>query len=153
MNLEELRAAHPDLCAALVEEGRTVGAAAERERILAVESQALPGHEALIAQFKADGVTTGPMAAVAILAAEKKVCADRAGTIGADAPKPVAHAAAPAEGAAVDQSLPVEERAQASWDKNPGVRAEFPSFDTYLAFCKAQDAGLVKTLGNARRAA
>ncbi|HET6718088.1 MAG TPA: S49 family peptidase, partial [Rhodocyclaceae bacterium] len=57
MNIEELKAAHPDLCAALIEEGRSAGleagASAERSRILDVEAQALPGHEALVAAFKA----------------------------------------------------------------------------------------------------
>jgi len=147
MTLDELRAAHPDLCAALVEEGRTVGATAERQRILDVESQALPGHEALIAQFKADGTTTGPMAAVAILQAERAVGAKRAEQLVADAPKPVAHAAAPDDKPqAADESLPLDQRAQAKWGSDPATRAEFGAFDTYLAYAKAHDAGTVKIL-------
>lgn len=55
-----------------LEQGRTEGAAAERERIKAVESQALPGHAALIEQLKFDGKTTGPEAAVKILQVEKE---------------------------------------------------------------------------------
>lgn len=43
----------------------------ERERILAVEANAMPGHEKLIAEMKADGKTTGPEAAQRILSAEK----------------------------------------------------------------------------------
>lgn len=149
MNLEDLRAAHPDLCAALVEEGRTVGATAERQRILGIEANTLPGHEALIAQFKADGSTTPEMAAVAVLKAEREICAGRADQLVADAPKPVAHAAAPVEGAAaaaIDASLPLEERAKAAWDKDAALRAEFGKFETYLAFAKANDAGTVKLL-------
>src|SRR5574343_468764 len=146
MNLEELRAAHPDLCASLLEEGRTAGATAERQRILGIEANALPGHEALIAQFKADGTTTPEMAAVAILAAERKVCADRATRVGAEAPVPVAHAAAPVDTplAAEDKTLPIEQRAQAKWDSDADLRAEFGKFETYLAFAKAHDAGSVK---------
>ena len=153
MNLEELRAAHPDLCAALVEEGRTVGATAERQRILAIEANTLPGHEALIAQFKADGATTPEMAAIAVLQAEREICAGRADKLVADAPKPVAHAAAPVEGAAaaaVDASLPIEERAKAAWEKDAALRAEFGQFETYLAFAKANDAGTVKLLTTAK---
>jgi ClpP class serine protease len=147
MNLDELRAAHPDLCATLMEEGRIVGATAERQRILDVESQALPGHEALIAQLKADGTTTGPMAAVAILKAEREVAAGRIDKLTADAPKPVAHAAAPDDKPqAADDSLPLEQRAQAKWDSDPATRAEFGEFKTFLAYAKAHDAGTVKIL-------
>lgn len=147
MNLDELRAAHPDLCAALVEEGRIVGATAERARITDIESQALPGHEALIAQFKADGKTTGPEAAVAILKAEREANATRAESFVADAPKPVPHADAPVgPSAAEDMTRPVEERARAKWDADAGIRAEFGAFETYLAYAKAHDAGTVKIL-------
>lgn len=52
-------------------EGRSLGAAAERARILAVEQLALPGHEALIAQLKADGTTTAEQAAIQVLQAER----------------------------------------------------------------------------------
>lgn len=151
MNLEELRAAHPDLCAALVEEGRTAGltagAAQERQRILDVEAQALPGHEKLIAQFKADGTTTGPMAAVAILAAERSANAGRAAAINADAPAPVAHAAAPAGEPQFDASAPIEERAKAAWDADASLRSEFGgNFASYLAYARADDAGRVRVL-------
>ena len=40
-------------------QGKAEGATAERERIKAVEAQAMPGHEALIAEMKFDGKTTG----------------------------------------------------------------------------------------------
>ena len=147
MTLEELRAAHPDLCAALVEEGRVVGATAERARIQDIEAQALPGHETLIAQFKADGKTTGPEAAVAILKAERQVCADRATALQKDAPAPVPHASAPIDlPAGEDKTRPIEDRAKAKWDTDASIRAEFGAFETYLAFAKAHDAGTVKVL-------
>lgn len=147
MTLEELRAAHPDLCASLVSEGREAGAADERARILAVEAQLLPGHETLIAQLKADGKTTGPEAAVQILSAERATCAARAKDIGKGAPAPVPHAAAPNDKpAADDTSLPIDERAQAQWDADEKIRAEFGTFATYLAFAKAHDAGTVRVL-------
>ena len=50
-------------------DGLQAGADAERARIRAVEAQALPGHEALIADMKFDGKTTGPEAAVRVASA------------------------------------------------------------------------------------
>lgn len=151
MNLEELRAAHPELCAALVAEGHAAGliagAASERQRIIDVEAQLIPGHEALIAQYKADGKTTGPEAAVAILAAERAVCANRADALRTSAQAPVHHAAAPAtEKPGIDPSLPIEERAQAEWDASEKLRGEFGAFGTYLAYLKASEAGFVRVL-------
>ncbi len=44
-----------------------------------------------------------------------------------------------------DKSLPIEERAKAAWDKDEKLRVEFGGrLSTYLAFVKAQDAGLVR---------
>lgn len=55
-----------------LEEGKAMGAEAERARIKDVEAQALPGHTELIEQLKYDGTTTGPEAAVKILQHEKE---------------------------------------------------------------------------------
>lgn len=144
MNLEELRAAHPELVTALLAEGAATGATAERTRILDIEAQAhgLPGHDDLVASLKADGKTTGPMAAVAILAAERSLAARRVAALRADAPAPVAHAAAPASEAS-DQSP--EEKAKAKWDADAGLRAEFGGIYTaYLAYERAAAAGSVR---------
>lgn len=146
MNLEELRAAHPDLCAELLEEGRTIGATAERQRIADIEAQILPGHEALLAEMKLDGNTTGPEAAVRILQAERNANQIRAASLKADAPLPVAHAAAPVDGESATD-LPLEERAKAAWDKDEKLRAEFGGkFASYLAYEKASQAGSVRGL-------
>jgi len=50
---------------------RTEGAAGERDRIAAVRAQALPGHEGLIDKLAADGQTTGPEAAMRVIAADR----------------------------------------------------------------------------------
>jgi hypothetical protein len=87
MTQQELKAAYPDLYAAIDkaaydsgftagteqgrDEGTKTGADTERARIQAVEAQLLPGHDALIYGLKFDGVTTGPEAAVKVLIAEK----------------------------------------------------------------------------------
>ncbi len=100
----DLQAAYPELVKAIeesakaagVEEGRLAGATAERERIFAVEAQALPGHEKLIDAMKRDGKTTGEQAAVQVLAAEKRLGAERAKAIASEAPAPVPTVEAPA---------------------------------------------------------
>ena len=74
---------------------RAEGSAAERDHILAVRAQALAGHEDLIEALAFDGKTTGPEAAVAILAAERARVEAAGNARFADAQPPVA--AAPAE--------------------------------------------------------
>jgi signal peptide peptidase SppA len=60
-------AENPEAAAVL----RSEGAAGERDRIAAVRAQAMPGHEGLIDKLAADGTTTGPEAAVQVIAAER----------------------------------------------------------------------------------
>lgn len=73
------------------------GAARERQRISDVRAQCLPGHQALIEQLAFDGKTTGPEAAMAVLAAERLSLAGAAAAHAADAPKPAPHASAPSD--------------------------------------------------------
>jgi len=75
------------------------GATAERARIAAVRAQVLPGHEALIETLAFDGKTTGPEAAVAVLAAERERVASAAQAHFADAPAAAPAAVAPADSA------------------------------------------------------
>lgn len=150
MDLKELQSNHPDLYRQISAQA----ADAERARIMAVEAQALPGHEALINNLKADGKTTGPEAAVMVLAAEKQKGARRLDAMQADAsainvpatPTATGQAAAP-KAAAVDEDLPIEERAKAAWDADGKLRAEFGGkYDVYLAYAKADANGQVKIL-------
>ncbi len=64
-----------------IDEGKKAGAQAEADRIKAVEAQLIPGHEDLIAELKADGVTTGDQAAAKVLAAEKLVRGKQLGNL------------------------------------------------------------------------
>ena len=91
MTPEQFKAAHPEAYAAIL----SAGATAERDRIKAVREQSMPGHEALIDQLAMDGKTTGPEAAVAVLAAERARAAGVASARAADAPPPVATADEP----------------------------------------------------------
>lgn len=147
MDLATLREQHPDLAAALLEEGRVAGAAAERDRILGIEARALPGHAALIAEMKADGQTTPDQAASRILAAEQASLAAQRQQLSDDAPAPLAHAPAPSEAAPAADSRPVEARCQDAWDKDATLRAEFGTLDAYIAYQRATESGRVKVLG------
>lgn len=144
MDLETLKAEYPDLVLAIAADA----AAAERSRIADVEAQALPGHDALVAQLKADGKTTGPEAAAAILAAEKQKLAGMAAQLAADAPAPVPHAAPPSDIAAeAADDRPVEERAKSQWDADSAIRKEFASLGAFTAYLKNHEAGRARVLG------
>jgi capsid assembly protease len=141
-------------------EGRSAGAAAERERIQAVEAQLLPGHEALIASLKFDGASTGGDAAMAVNAAERSLRTAQAQAAAAEANKPVGaaalasitavlpsaaeQAAAAAAAAAEDKTQPVEDRCKASWEKDAAVRGEFSSLAAYTAYTRATEEGRAK---------
>ena len=174
MDLAELKSKHPDIFQAVYEEGKsagvvegveagkkagydagkaegvTEGAKAEQERIKAVQSALIPGHEALIESMIADGKTTGAEAMAAVIAAEKKTREGELAKIKADAIPPAAATPAPSAddaGVPVDPNLPVEERAKAEWDRKPEIRAEFGQVENYVAYKKAIEAGRARILG------
>jgi capsid assembly protease len=120
---EQFQAENPQAAEAL----RAEGAAAERARIQAVEAQSMPGHEALIAQMKFDGKSSGGAAALAVLAAEKASRAKHVQTSAQDAPAPVPVAATPTVAAPV--ALPgaqltreeLDAKAKAYMAEHPGT--------------------------------
>ena len=147
------KALAPAASAQALDAARTEGATAERTRILGIEAAAMPGHENLIAEMKADGKTTPGEAALKIVAAERaKGGAALAALKGDDAslataapPAPVA--TAPGSAAALPADAPLEDRCKVTWGKDGKLRAEFGgSFDHYLAFAKAEASGKVKIL-------
>lgn len=105
---ETIRREHPQVHAAIF----AAGAAAERERVTAVRAQTLPGHEKLIEALVADGKTTGPEAAMAVLAAERGAVEAAAKAHAADSPKAAKNSAAPAEGG--DQKTREQQAAEAT---------------------------------------
>lgn len=140
---EYLAAHHADLVCTLQAEG----AAAERARVLGIQSAAIPGHDKLVATLIDEGVSI-EAASLRILQAEKASLQGRADALRADAPKPVAHASAPAdETPEDDDDLPVEEQAKAKWDKSNAIRTEFGSLGAYTAYLKATAAGRARVLG------
>ncbi|MFA6148658.1 MAG: S49 family peptidase [bacterium] len=97
VTFESVAEKHPEIAEAFRQEGyakgvldgKVEGANLERDRIRDVEAQSMPGHDALIAELKFDGKTTGEQAAVQILSAEKQVRAGKLSAIRSDAPAPV----------------------------------------------------------------
>jgi signal peptide peptidase SppA len=140
----ELAEAYPEAAQAL----RTEGAQSERERIQAVEAQALPGHEALVDQLRLDGKTTGPEAAVQILQAEQARKAKTGEDLTAEGEEldsvPGAHSEAgevTTAGGGKPKGEPATfgERVQQEWDANAdNVQAEFSSFEAYKA-CRERE--------------
>ena len=144
MNIETLKAEHPDVFEAIkaegMAEGQAQGATAERQRIQDVLAQSLPGHEALVQTLAFDGKTTGPEAASAVLAAERKARETKLGAMKEDAPQPATPAVE--SGSAAPQG---EEAWKAEFEKNDDLRAEFGgSINAYLAFKKAEAKGTIR---------
>lgn len=143
---EQLAADAPELLQAILSEGMTAGATAERERIQAVEAQALAGHEALITAMKFDGKSSGGDAAMAVNAAERELRAKQAKATNDDAPKPTpvvpsATVVPPKPDKDANPDMPVEDRCKAAWEADANLRAEFSSLAAFTAFTRAEEEG------------
>lgn len=136
-------------------EGLAAGAKSERERIQAVEAQALPGHEKLISALKFDGKTTGPEAAVQVLNAERAKGAGRLRDIETDgaavAQVPASGSESGDEGAAAAAELadmPIDKRCEVEWERNiNNCRNEFTDLKSYTALKTAEAKGAVRIFG------
>ena len=124
---------------------------AERDRILGIENLALPGHEDLIAEMKADGSVTPEMAALRIVQAEQKLGTDRIQAM-RDADKSVEPlASAPTVTGDVVEPTKSTTNKELSpeeiWDQNvDNVQSEFREKTSFLAYHKANSSGRVKQL-------
>ena len=114
---EQLAAEAPDVLAAIQAEG----ASAERARIQAVEAQAIPGHEALIASLKFDGKSTAGDAAMAVLAAEKQARTTQAAKLAGDAPAPLPLVPAATVEPKADTRADLDAKAKAYQAAHPGT--------------------------------
>lgn len=154
LTVETVRAQHPEIVTALIEEGRTagtevgrlagieegrrLGAEAERSRIQAVEAQSMKGHETLIASLKFDGMTTGPEAAVQVISAEKANKARLLNDLETKAPLPVKASITDIIGG---DALTPEEKWEAEWKDSEAIRKEFGNDKgAYLAQMKFEAA-------------
>lgn len=173
MDINELKTKHPELFQAAFDQGKaeasatltgqieaakqegiTLGAEAERKRIMDIQAAAIPGHEKKIAEAIADGKSTAGDVALKIVAAEKELRTQKGNDAIEDAAAlkkvTVTSTAADettAQETKLDLNLPVEERSKAEWDQSPVVRAEFRTLSAYTAFKKADEAGKVRILG------
>jgi hypothetical protein len=140
--------------------GFKAGAESECARIRGVEEQGsgFPGHEDLVAKLKYDGKTTGPQAAVQIIAAEKKKLGAIAADLRSDAGSPTVNS--PTEDTTrtgvqqVDGSMSQEQVmaiAKREWGQNPKLHREFSGEEQYCAFRKAEAAGRVRVLDKPRK--
>ena len=71
MDLDQLKADHPELYTHVLAQGEQAGIDKERARIKAIEEMAMPGHEALTAKAKFDTGVTAEAFAVEVVRAEK----------------------------------------------------------------------------------
>lgn len=72
MNLEELKANHPDLYEQVKNEGYEDGMKAENERIKSIEDSALPGYETLVNKAKFETKVSAAQLAMDIIKAQKE---------------------------------------------------------------------------------
>jgi hypothetical protein len=148
MDLAKLKAEHPDLVEAIAKEAtadqetklaqaRQEGAEAERGRIQEVRMQLVSGHEALIEELAFDGKTTGPEAAVRVIAAEKLVRVSALENFQRSAPQVLSQDstdnAAPADGV------------MAKWAKmSAEQKAEFIDYENFKAYVAEDGATRIK---------
>lgn len=156
ITVASVKADHPVVAAALIEEGKTAGHSAgiekgradEVARIQSVKDQSIPGHEKLVETMMFDGKSTGADAALAIVQAEKTARLNAAGNFESSAPSVVPQPVAPESGSKkAPDSLTADEKIKFDWDNDPDAREEFGDFDRYAAFRKAEGEGHVKVLG------
>lgn len=119
------------------EEGLKAGADAERTRILGIEDVALAGHEALVADMKADGQTTPEQAAMKLLKAEQADgrFAAKAGLMAAEAAA-AGVVASPGGSSLSKASTPDEWRAE--YEASDKLKAEYPTAESYIATMKRE---------------
>ena len=131
------------------DKGLEQGQTQERDRIMKMDDVALPGYEKMVNKAKADGKTTASELAMQILAVEKQKGSDALATMKADANKvpQIDPSVDPAQAQeTIDPDSPAEDRAKATWDKDPKIRDEFKTLEAYTAFIKAEEAGQVRIL-------
>ena len=134
-------------------EGVEAGKKQERDRILAIESAALPGHEDLIEEAKKDGSITAEKLALKLIAAEKNKASDYlANTKKAEEEIPKIEPNIDKSDTGekqIPKDAPLETRTKSMWESNAKIRAEFgEDFDAYFAFAKANESGQVRILSN-----
>ena len=156
-----IKSEFPDVAQSIVNEASSdleklafeKGAKSERERILAIENAALPGHEDLIKAAKMDSSITAEKLALQIVSAEKKRSSTYLSNLQEsenELPKVTANVEPEQKSKKeINPNLPLEDRTKSEWEDNPKIRAEFgDDYDSYFAYKKANESQQVKILSN-----
>ena len=152
ITLESIQADHPEIAAEIV----ALGAAQERERLAGIDAAALPGHDQLVADMKADGSVTPDMAASRIVQAEKARRETQAQGVRDVETKTGEVAAAPSASDPVDPVVALANKPDAEKNEDD-FKAEYAagpadinksttSESDYVALRKAEVSGRVKVL-------
>lgn len=160
-SIAELTAAYPDLVAgirkeaaahatkAAADEAFKAGAKAERERLAGIEAAALPGHEKLIFDCKADPDCTPGDAALRVNAAEraKLSAAHAALSSGVEAQTSKVKAASTAQVSDAPKTFPqTAEGWKAEWAASAVLQGEFASADRYANYMRGVADGRIRRL-------
>jgi len=130
--------------------GRAAGAADELARIKSVSEQRMAGHDDLVESLMFDGKTTGPEAAVQVLAAEKKVKETALENLADGGIDPVTPSTPPAIDPPPTADDPPD--SEEAFNKNKALVEEFGDFDTYAAYKTATEKGLARILSGQKGA-
>lgn len=129
---------------------RTEAAAAERARIAGIEAAALPGHDKLVADCKADPACTPGEAALKINAAERAKL-----TVAGAAIANVETATGKVSAAVTTQpdiagTVPGQPKSaeahKADWEKSADLKRDFASADAYANYAAGIESGRIRQL-------
>lgn len=145
VTLESLLAQDPGAADKLRAEGREAGVKLERER--AAEILEAAGVTGLIFEGVQKGLEVKD-ALKSFLAHQDQVKTEALGALVSQAPPPVGTEPLKVETHnEPPDNAPIETRAKAEWDKDATLQAEFGGkFETYLAYKRADEAGLAKQI-------
>ena len=145
LTLDKLKSDYKDIYQAAYQEGAQAGSTAERDRIKAVESLSMPGHETLIEQMKYDGKTSAEMAAVQILKAEKSNRETALNQLREEAPEALEPISEESSTKNIS-SMTLDEKIKHAWETKAEIREEFGDFESYESFEKAASCGQARLL-------
>lgn len=141
LTIDAIKSDHPDLAKALHEEGFTAGVKAENARIAAIEENALPGHEALIAAHKADPSVTAEASAIAVLKAERanpRTPRETLAALDKAAEGVESRPSASGDSGSAAPKATTPEGWKAEWEASKDLQKEYPTVDAYVAIKKRE---------------
>lgn len=151
LTAEELKMARPDLCVALVNEGKAAGLKEGREAAEAEANTAKAAEKARVSEIlkkakSIQGVEDAALAAIeggdSVEAAGNKLKASKLDKLQAAAPAALGAGNVTEAPAVVDETIPA--KAERLWAAGGKIREEFSSKETFAAFLKAESEGRVK---------